>query len=300
MKKCILLFMACLLLSGCNVSAPEQDDKLQIVATLFPQYDFAREICGDKAHITLLLPPGADSHAYEPTPSDIVTIASADLFLYTGDDMEPWASRLTENVSGEMVNVSIGTTTVSVNHTHDAPSAHAHADTEPHIWTNPQNAIRMTENILEAVCKKDAAHKDYYCQNASSYIEKLTKLDADFEQAVKNAKRKTLYFGGHFALRHFTERYGLSYKAAFDSCSGEAEPSAQVLTDIIDTMRQDSIPVIYYEELATPRAAEMIAEETGAKMLLFHSCHNISSSESGETYLSLMQKNLENVKIGLN
>ena len=300
MKKCILLFMACMLLSGCSASAPPQDDKLQIVATLFPQYDFAREICGDKAHIKLLLPPGADSHAYEPTPSDIVTIANADLFLYTGDDMEPWASRLTENVSGKVVNVSVGTAMASEDHTHDAPSSHAHADIEPHIWTNPQNAIRMTENILEAICEKDAANKDYYSQNASSYIEKLTKLDADFEHVVKNAKRKTLYFGGHFALRHFTERYGLSYKAAFDSCSGEAEPSAQVLTEIIDAMRQDEIPVIYFEELSTPRAAEMIAKETGAKMLLFHSCHNISSAESGETYLSLMQKNLENVKIGLN
>ena len=298
MKKILFIIIICLFLSGCGTSAPTADGRIQIVASLFPQYDFAREICGDKANISLLLPAGTDSHAYEPTPSDIVKIGNADLFLYTGDDMEPWASRLTENVSGTVVDVSVGAVAITAHH--DSTSPHSHDVTEPHIWTNPQNAMIMTENILEAVCIKDAENADFYRQNAAEYIEKLKELDSDFETVVQASARKTIYFGGHFALRHFTERYGLSYVAAFDSCAGEAEPSASVLTEMINKMKRADIPAIYYEELSTPRAAEMIAAETGAKMLLFHSCHNISSTEVGETYLSLMKKNLENLKIGLN
>ncbi len=299
MKKLISpLLILCFLFCGCASENPRRD-VLSISATLFPQYDFARHICGEKAEVSLLLPPGADSHSYEPTPSDMVTLSRADLFLYTGDKMEPWAARLAAGAEGLVVDVSAGATLLGGTHDHEH-HAHAEDSTDPHIWTNPQNAIIMAENICEAVCALDAENAEFYRANAAEYIHQLEKLDADFKAAIETAKRRTLVFGGHFAMRYLTEHYGLSHHAAFDSCSGETEASPAVLMELIQKIRTENIPAVYYEEMSTPRIASLLAEETGAKMLLLHSCHNISAEEKGETYLSLMRKNLENLKIGLN
>ncbi len=300
MIKRILSLFLLFLLCGCD--APnEKSAKLHISATLFPQYDFAREICGDKAEITLLLPPGMDSHSYEPSPSDMIRISQTDLFLYTGDNMEPWAAKFTENVKGRILDVSEGTVLLDGGDMH-SHNRHTHADetTDPHIWTNPQNAIVMVDNICRAVCDLDPENALYYKENADRYKDALTVLDTDIENAVKQGNRKKIIFGGHFAMRYFTDRYDLTYTAAFDACSGEAEASPTVLMQIIKEMKHDRVGAVYYEELSTPRTAKLIAEETGAQMLLLHSCHNLSKEEQGETYLSLMRKNLENLKIGLN
>ena len=300
MKRLFPLLL-CLCLCGCKSIAPQNSGKLQIVASLFPQYDFAREICGDKADITLLLPAGMDSHSYEPTPKDIVKLSEASLFLYTGDNMEPWAARLSGNVKGQILDVSMGATLLDGSDIHHASvQEKSNASTDPHIWTNPQNAIIMVDNISRAVCSLDPSNAEYYTENAERYKNELRLLDAEIEEAVQNSKRTNLIFGGHFAMRYFTHRYGLSYESAFDSCSGEAEPSPQTILHLIEHIRNDNIPAVYYEELSTPQTAKLLADETGAQMLLLHSCHNISKEEQDETYLSLMKKNLENLKIGLN
>lgn len=300
MKK-ILPLLLCLCLCGCKGISPNQNGRLQIVASLFPQYDFAREICGDKADITLLLPAGMDSHSYEPTPRDIVTLSEASLFLYTGENMEPWAARLSENVKGQILDVSKGVTLLDGGNIHHAKTQEsASASTDPHIWTNPQNAIIMVDNICAAVCSLDPDNAAFYTENANRYKNELSALDAEFESVVKNGKRTKLIFGGHFAMRYFTHRYGLTYESAFDSCAGEAEPSAQTVMHLIEHIREEQIPAVYYEELSTPQTAKLLADETGTQMLLLHSCHNISKEEQNETYLSLMKKNLENLKIGLN
>lgn len=301
-KRIAALLLSLLLLSLCGCGAPQtQSDTLRITATLFPQYDFAREICGDKAEITLLLPAGMDSHSYEPSPADMITVSEADLFLYTGNSMEPWAATLAESVTGQITDVSEGVRLLSGEDVHShAVHSHAAADTDPHIWTNPQNAMVMVENICRAVCTLDPENAAFYRENADRYATALAALDADIANAVKSGQRKKIVFGGHFAMRYFTERYGLSYDAAYDSCSGEAEPSPSALAHIIEEMKAENIPVVYYEELSTPRTAELICAETRAEMLLLHSCHNLAPEEAGETYLSLMRKNLENLKIGLN
>ncbi|MBQ7032348.1 MAG: zinc ABC transporter substrate-binding protein [Clostridia bacterium] len=301
-KRTVSFLLAFLTLCLCSCGAPQQkSDILQITATLFPQYDFAREICGNRAEITLLLPPGMDSHSYEPTPADMLTLSQADLFLYTGDTMEPWAATLADSVNGQITDVSEGVRLLSGEDIHaHVEHSHAAADTDPHIWTNPQNAIIMVENICSAVCGLAPENAEFFRKNADAYIEELTQLDADIDAVVKSGRRKKIVFGGRFAMRYFTERYGLSYDAAYDSCSGEAEPSPSVLTHIIAEMKAEGLPAVYYEELSTPRTAKLIAEETGAKMLLLHSCHTLAPEEAGETYLSLMRKNLENLKIGLN
>lgn len=324
MKKLLTLCAAMLMLVGVLTACDSADtstngknddpNKITVVATLFPQYDFARQIAGDKANIKLILPPGVESHTFDPSPSDIITINNADVFLYTGSNMETWANNVISSLpsSVHVLNVSKGVTLLkspSGGHNHadddDHTSENIHANElnqyDPHIWTSPINAKIMVNNILETLCETDPANADYYKENASNYLAQLNDLDKEIREVVANSNRKELVFGSRFALFYFTHEYGLAYQSAFDSCSTEAEPSAKTVSGLINEMKAEKIPVIYYEELTDPKISRSISEETGAEMLLFHSCHNLSKTdfESGATYLSLMQQNIENLKKGL-
>ena len=161
--------------------------------------------------------------------------------------------------------------------------------------------MQMADNIAEALCETDSINSDYYKQNAENYKKQLQELDSEFKEIVADGKRNTIYFGGKFALYYFTQEYGLDYVSAFDSCSGETEPSAKVMSEMISSIKENNIPVIYYEEIAEPTVANMIADETGAKPLLFHSCHNVTPEDfrNGVTYIDLMKQNAVNLREGL-
>lgn len=328
MKKLAMLTTAAVififLLTGC-AREPEKDvpavkdaqgGKLRIVATLFPQYDFARQIAGDKAEVTLLLPPGVESHSYEPTPSDIIRINESDLFIYTGEYMEAWSQRIIDGMrdSGSrslVLDVSQGvelvkTEEIEAEHQHEGEEEPGHEQEhehpyDPHIWTDPLAAKTMVTNIRDALCSLDPANADDYKKNAAEYSADLDALDEEFRSIVSSGKRDEIIFGSRFALAYFAKRYGLDYEAAFDSCSSETEPSAKTVAGLIEEIREERIPVIYYAEIEDPKVARSISAETGAKLLLFHSCHNITKEEleSGATYLSLMKQNAENLKEGL-
>lgn len=314
MKRTILsLLLAavfCLPFSGCSAApaASGNSSQLTIVATLFPQYDFARQLAGDKAEIKLLLPPGTESHSFEPKPSDIIAVSQADLFLYTGEYMEPWAQTIIDGVADddvEVVDVSQGISLVREDDEHESHEGHEAAhqhEYDPHVWTSPVNAMQMVKTIADALCRADPENEAYYRQNESDYLAQLQALDSELREITTNAKRHTVYFGSRFALFYFMQEYGLDYKAAYDSCSEETEPSVRSITEMVDEIRAEGIPVIYYEELTDPKIARVISEETGAKMLLFHSCHNVSRQEleDGVTYLDLMRQNAQNLKEGLN
>lgn len=287
-----------------------KDEKINIVATLFPQYDFTRQIVGDRANVTLLLPSGVESHSFEPTSSDIIKINKSDLFIYTGKYMEAWAENIVKGITNEKVKVLDVSNGINLDkeeeheheEEHEEKHEEHHHEYDPHIWTSPVNAKKMVDNILESVCSIDPKNADYYRENANKYKLELDALNNDFKKVTSEGKRKEIIFGGRFALHYFVKEYGLKYEAAFDSCSTETEPSAGTISHIIKEIKEDKIPVIYYEELSDPKTARAISEETGAKMLLFHSCHNVSKEEleNGATYLSLMKQNLENLKKGLN
>ena len=260
-----------ILLVGCDTDSKmgSVSDKLQIVTTLFPQYDFARVIGGDKVDVTLLLPAGMESHSYEPTPADIIKINKADLFIYTGESMEQWAHSIIESVDNNEVyvldvskNVPLlaPNSTVEDNHDHededhdhDVDTDHNHEDEnhnhdaeveaghehsegdghshayDPHIWTSPKNAMIMVNNILEALCEVDPENADYYKDNANTYLAELEGLDHELEDVVGNAKRDTIYHGGRFAMQYLTNQYGINYVSA----PFEAEPSAALVAQMI-------------------------------------------------------------------
>lgn len=289
------------------------EEKITVIATLFPQYDFARQIAGEYANVVLLLPPGVESHSFDPSPTDMIAIQNADIFLYTGQYMESWAADVIEGIEGDTCVVDLSAQIPLVKqedvekehesahegHNH-AESGHAHSY-DPHIWTNPVYAEIMVENITAALIACDPEHADKYQAREEAYLAELDRLDTEIRAAVETAEYRELFFGGRFAMYYFTREYGLSYEAVYDSCSSETEPSVKSVMHVINEMKEKEIPVIYYEELVDPRIARTIAEETGCEMLLWHSCHSVTKKEleEGVTYLDLMWQNLENLKIGL-
>ena len=301
-----------LLLVGCSksettdskVAEGDNTPKIKVVTTLFPQYDFVNQVGKDAVEVKMLLKPGVESHTYEPTPSDIIDINKADIFLYTGDEMEPWVSKILDSLDSDVMIVDLSkniTLDEVEDHDHDHEDDHVHSY-DPHIWTNPLNAKVMVEDIKAALCEVDQTNAMTFENNAKEYLASLDQLDQDIRDMVKGAKRNEVVFGGRFAFHYFFEEYGLDYVSAYDSCSSETEPSAKVIATIIDKVKEDEIPVIFYEELANPKVAESIASATGTKTLLLHSCHNVSTEDykNGATYLSLMYQNLENLKEALN
>ncbi len=323
MKKRITALLATLLvttmLTSCinTLPADNKDGSVKdsrqkivtIVTTLFPQYDFARQIAGEKADVTLLLPPGVESHSYEPTPADIVKINSAQLFIYTGKEMEIWADRIINGIDNKALTVLPASEGIQLSESdepediHEGESEDDHQThlANPHIWTDPSNAAVMVKNITTALTSIDPENSSYYTKNANTLLSELDKLDTDLKSLVANKKRDEVVFGGRNAFYYLLKRYSIQYKSAYDSCATEAEPSARIVAELIDEIKSKSIPVIFYEELIVPKVAKSIADETGAKMLLLHSCHNLTKDElsKGESYLSIMKQNVENLKEAL-
>jgi zinc transport system substrate-binding protein len=318
---CICLFT----FAGCvkNTKSANANGKITVTATIFPPFDFTRAIAADTVNLAMLLPPGAESHSFEPTPQDIIGIQNSDIFLYIGGESDAWVDRILDSIDTRNMKIIKLMDTVDVveeeivegmeeeaEEEEETPLSALGIEPEPeydeHIWTSPRNAAIIVQAIADALCEKDeekagGAHSALYRQNAAASIEKLNELDASFQALVQNAKRKTIVFGDRFPFRYFAERYGLSYFAAFPGCSTETEPSAATVAFLINKVKAENIPVIFHIELSNERMADTIAGETGAKKRLLHAAHNISKRDfdSGLSYLELMNQNLEALKEAL-
>lgn len=329
-----VMFLFCLL-SGCGraESGEEPGDgeggrKLKVAATLFPYYDFVRQVAGDQVELSLVIPAGMDSHSFEPTPRDIRTMQEADVIIANGGAMEHWVDQVVDSFDREDQTVVIMMDHVDaveeeivegMEHSDEGHGhVHVHEDGEEdghleedesqyeieydeHIWTSPVNAMRMVDVIAETLTERDPDHGAMYQAGAAAYLEELERLDKEFREVRDSAVHDMIVMGDKFPLRYFADTYGLRYRAAFSGCSSDTEPSARTIAYLIDKMKSEQIPVIYYPELTSHRVAEIIAEETGAKPLLLHSCHNVTRREfdSGVTYLELMEQNVTNLKKGL-
>ena len=306
------VLLASFMVAGCSLRSSESaTNKIKVTASLFSQYDFARQIAGDKAEISLLLPPGSESHTYDPSPADILKISSSNIFLYTGKEMEPWADQIISSVKNDKLiidDVSSGIELIDSEHHSHHHGEHNHHEHEhehnldPHVWLDLTLAAKMVDNIVAAFCEKDPQNSSYYKNNAENLKQKLLELDADFNDMISTSKRKSIVFAGRFAHLYFIKRYGLDYISAFDSCSTEAEPSVKKVAKILDFIKKNDIPAVYYEEFSEPKIANSIAEQTGVKTLKFSTLHNVTKEqlESGVTFVELMRENLENLRQGLN
>lgn len=308
----ILLAVLMLMLCGCSYTAPKKSDRLSVVCSIFAPYDFARRIAGDRAEVKMLLPTGVESHSYEPTPRDIIELENSDIFFYVSEHTETWVTQITDAVENESVKkIDIADELGIVINDHDHDHGHHHgeehdehdeSETDEHIWTNLETATKMIDCIAKEMGEADTDNADYYNENAKAYSAEILKLRDDFSRLVKSSKRREIVSGSRFAMKNFTREFGIEFTAAFDSCVDNTEPSASVMAQIIDRINADNLPVVFYEELTEPKIARAVSIETGAKMLLLHSCHNVSSDEMkrGETYLSLMRQNYRNLKEALN
>ena len=338
MKKLLITLIAVALmvlpLSGCRQASSQQPastastevqtpSKIRVVTTIFPQYDFTRNIAGDKADVTLLLPPGAESHTYEPTPQDMITIQNCDLFIYVGGESDVWIDTIVKSMGDKaprtlalMDCVEAVTEEIvegmQVAHAHDEDADHDHDEDDDHldegntydehVWTSPKNAVRIVRAISEALGTIDGDNADTYTRNAEVYIQNLNALDSALSVVCATSARKTLIMGDRFPFRYLADAYGLRYYAAFPGCSGDTEASAATVAFLIDKIKAEQIPVICYIEFSNRRVADAIAEATGAEPLLLHSVHNLSKQEiaSGASYLSIMQQNIETLRRALN
>ncbi len=298
MKKLISLLLIILLIpiSGCSDTAMD-NGKIQITATLFPQYDFARQIGGDKVDVTLLLPAGQESHLYDPSPSDMTRISKSDLFIYTGDLMEGWAGDIASSVgdSVKILNVSEDIELFSSDEHNHAHSA------DPHIWLDFDNAKKMCAKIAAELIILSPDDADYFIDNLTEYTNLLTQLDEEYRLAFESASDKELVFGGRFAVGYLTRRYNVKYKSAYSSCSANSEPAVSDIALLSDYVKNYDIKAVYCEEFSDPKVAREIAKANNAEVLVIHSCHNTSREEreNNETFISLMEKNLENIRKGL-
>ena len=371
-------------LTGCGNAVgqnakKEDDGKLNVVTTLFPYYDFARQIAGDAVDLTMVVPAGMDSHSFEPTPADIRLIQNADLLICNGGAMEQWVSQVVASLDSESLKVItmmdyVDTVEEEIvegmedageehhhshasaddthddhdhdeavhaddddhdhdaedhdhtddehdhdaedhdhtddehdhdaedhTHTHDDDDADYEIEYDEHIWTSPVNAMKITQVIADTLQEMDPADADTFAANAEDYLGKLKNLDQEFRNVVDGADLDLLVMADKFPLRYFADTYGLRYRAAFSGCASDTEPSAKTIAYLIDKVREEQIPAVYYLELSSHRVAEIISEETGAKPLLFHSCHNVTRREfdNGVTYLELMEQNVVNLREGL-
>ncbi len=319
MKKALLflvcvVFPAALVFSGCSPSRDHarQEAKLHVVTSLFPLYDFARAVGGEKARVVLLLPPGVEPHSFEPTPRDIIEVNEADIFVYTGGSMEPWAASVIKGVDRRKLVVIDSSRGVTARQrqegapSEDEHSAHQEAEgnrgevMDPHIWLDLDNAQKMVDNILAGFIGKDAADKGFFEQNAALYKSRLRRLDEQFRESLGQCKTRLFIHGGHYAFNYLAKRYGLAYVSAY-GFSPDAEPSPKHLADMIQMIRRHNAKYVFYEELIQPRVAETLGRETGAKLLALNGGHNVTAEEMkrGVTFISLLEQDLENLKVGL-
>lgn len=321
-----------------QINLSDDSDKISIVTTIFPPYDFARQIAGQNADITMLLPPGTESHSYEPSPRDIITIQNCDIFVYGGGESDEWIDSILESMDVSnmqiisMMEVSNALheetvegmqTAAGHDHEHDEDehehehdedeheheaesdwhtSGGSHEQYDEHVWTSPKNSILICRAICDALCSMDAVNIQQYKQACEQYILQLEQLDDRFEDIVANAKRKSIIFGDRFPFLYLVKEYDLSYWAAYPGCSSETEVSAATLAFLIDKVKAEQIPVVFYLEFSNQKIADIICESTNAKKLQFHSCHTISSDDlqNGVTYIDLMNQNADNLKEALN
>ncbi len=307
----VSLIFAVMIFSFSDVKV-EKKERLSIVTTGFAHYDFAKQICGENAEITMLLSPGEESHTYEPTPSDIMKIQQCDIFIYTGGESETWVDNILKNIGDEVECIKLMDITAvkrevitdEMDHEHDENehSDHDHEEEyDEHVWTSPVNAIDIVKVIYNTVCLVDSENEKIYIENAGKFITQLEHLDLSFRKMMQNAKQNCVVIADRFPLMYLFDEYGINYHAAFPGCSAQVQANPVTIAFLNDIVNEENIPVIFKVDMSTGTVAKSISESTGADIDTLYSCHTVTQQdfENGETYISLMTKNLTALKKAL-
>jgi len=285
--------MITVLLAGCAApvyEAQRDGGRLKIVATIFPVFDFTRHIVGGNADVTLLL-RGGSAHDFDPSPADIRRVADADLFIRTSDFAEPWSDVIVGSLGSaapSVVSAAEGILTLTDHH----------GDRDPHVWLDPTLAAQMVSAIADAVAAADSENADFYRENAAALTYSLLELDARIQAVVDASPVNAVAIADFNAYAYFMERYGLEYVTALDSCGKHAEPSFEQIRRFLGFVRHHELNAVFYSESTGRGMADMIAAETGADVLMFSTAHTAANPEN-DTYISIMNRNLQNLEKGL-
>ena len=338
MPKKILIFLTLLfsiIIVSCNDANKNtkennkeiDNSKLKVVTTIFPIYDFTRNIAADNVNLQMIIKPGIEIHSFNTTPADVIDIQNADVFIYIGGESEAWAEKIVSSMDTNNKKIvrlidyvkALDEEIVEgmehdTDHNHEEEANHEEHENhieeshthegvyDEHIWTSPKNAQLMVTAICNALSEIDANNADIYKTNADKYNQELTALDEEIRNAVNSSKRKNIVFGDRFPFRYLAEEYGLEYRAPFTGCSSQVDASPKTIAYLMNYIKDNKIPYLYYIELSNEKIANTLIEQTGAEKLKLHSGQNVSKEEfdSGVTYLSIMRDNLESLKKGLN
>jgi zinc transport system substrate-binding protein len=325
----IAILAMAVLVSGCSKTTKndtgKKEQKLTVMTTLFPYYDFVRAVIGDNDNIDLqlLVSPGQDDHSFEPTPKDIVAIKKSDIFIYNGGTIENWVEDVIDSLDDQkQIKLRmIDYIDLIEEHSEDEENLFAVSDSDEdeynsddeymsddskddteemdeHIWTSPMYACTLVNVICDTLCEQLPEYESQFRKNAENYINQIKTIDSDIRQVVNKAHNKEIIFADKFPIKYFAKEYGLKYYAAFHGCSGDTEPSAKTVAFLIDKVKNNNLKGVFYLELSSTAMADVICDDTGAKKYQFNSCHNITKKQfkDGVTYVDLMKENLNVLK----
>lgn len=324
----LFLMSAPALLTGCGRQTAGDEGRWSIVTTIFPEYDWVKNLLGEKADratLTMLLDSGVDLHSYQPTVEDLVKIANCDLFLYVGGESDGWVEDALKNTADRNKDRKVlnlleilgdqvkneepiegaeeeGDPASSGN---EEDHGHEHEDEkDEHVWLSLRNARICCEAIAEQLSAMDSENQKVYAENLRTYTEKLSALDRKYSEAVRTGSRKTLLFGDRFPFRYLTEDYGLEYYAAFSGCSAETEASFATVTFLAGKVDELNLPCVLTIQGSTHKIAQTVVNNTTTKdqkILLMDSMQSTTWEDvkNGASYLSIMEKNLEALKTAL-
>lgn len=322
MKKIFTVMAVLALLTGCSQSAKETD-KLEIVTTFYPIYDFTNNVVGDNATVKMVMPLGIDAHDFEPSPQDVAAIHDADVFIYHGAGMESWVDSILSTINTEKITVIELSSVVDLlensnndhddhehaDHDHDGHDDHEHADHDheghnhgafdPHTWLSPKNAIKEVSLIRDTLIEIDPDHKDNYISNATRYLEQLNVIDSDFE-SLKTSKHHKDFLVDHQAYGYLARDYDLHQQGLMASMLKE-EPTARELEDILDSIQENDIQAFFVNPTNSMKLIDVIKKETNIKVLPLHTIESLTKDQidNGDNYLKLMNENYQSLKEGL-
>ena len=316
MKKKLLIIIPIVILALSIIAIPiifritgfkptKDDNKLTILTSNFPSYDFARAITKDvpNTSVEMLLKPGTEAHDYEPSPKDIVKISKADIFIYIGGESDEWIDDLLKDINTKKVKVVKLMDLADKRFEEDPQTKEKSIDLEydEHVWTGPRNSIKILKGLNKIISEEDSYNSSLYNTNTNNYINEFKEIDSEMWHIGDNLSRNILVFGDRFPFRYLVNEYNFNYYAAFPGCSSETEASSKTISNLINIAKENNVPVIIKVDYSNGKIANTIASETGAKVLTMYSGHNLSEEEfnSGKTMIDIMRDNMDVIKQAL-
>lgn len=283
-----------------EAAGTDQPDKVQVIASFYPLYDFAQKIGGERVEVTNLVPAGTEPHDWEPSTTDIRTLENADILVFNGAGMEHWTDDVLSSLTNDhliAVEASDGVALRAAGESEGGEDEHGSYD--PHVWLAPENAKIEMENIKDALVQADPAGKEYYETNYAKWAQECDDLDKEFSEQLEHTSSKDIVVS-HEAFGYLCEAYGLN-QVPIEGIDADAEPNAQQLAEITDFVKENGVRVIFSEELVSPKIAQTIADATGATMKELNPLEGLTDDQlsAGEDYFSIMRSNLQELKESL-